>query len=44
MRRLLDGETLEIVLTALGLLNASGKMIGIISHLGVHHLPPAAQH
>ncbi len=29
----LDGDTLEIALTALDLLNASGKMIGIISHV-----------
>jgi len=29
----LDGDTLEIALTALGSLNASGKMIGIISHV-----------
>ncbi|MGN1055186.1 MAG: SbcC/MukB-like Walker B domain-containing protein, partial [Comamonas sp.] len=29
----LDGETLEIALTALDALNASGKMIGIISHV-----------
>jgi exonuclease SbcC len=29
----LDGETLEIALTALDSLNASGKMIGIISHV-----------
>ncbi len=29
----LDGDTLEIALTALDSLNASGKMIGIISHV-----------
>ncbi|UXC17879.1 AAA family ATPase [Comamonas squillarum] len=29
----LDGDTLEIALTALDTLNASGKMIGIISHV-----------
>ena len=29
----LDGDTLEIALTALDALNASGKMIGIISHV-----------
>ena len=29
----LDGDTLEITLTALDSLNASGKMIGIISHV-----------
>lgn len=29
----LDGETLEVALTALDSLNASGKMIGIISHV-----------
>lgn len=29
----LDGETLEIALDALDHLNASGKMIGIISHV-----------
>lgn len=29
----LDGETLEIALNALDLLNASGKMIGVISHV-----------
>ena len=29
----LDGDTLEIALTALDCLNASGKMIGIISHV-----------
>jgi exonuclease SbcC len=29
----LDGETLEIVLDALDNLNASGKMIGVISHI-----------
>lgn len=29
----LDGETLEIALDALDQLNASGKMIGIISHV-----------
>ena len=31
MRPLLNGDTLEITLTALDSLNASGKMIGIIS-------------
>jgi DNA repair protein SbcC/Rad50 len=34
MKPLLDGDTLEISLTALHSLNASGKMIGIISHVG----------
>ena len=29
----LDGDTLEVALTALDSLNASGKMIGIISHV-----------
>ncbi|MEJ5027910.1 AAA family ATPase [Comamonas sp. MYb69] len=29
----LDGDTLEVALTALDTLNASGKMIGIISHV-----------
>lgn len=29
----LDGDTLEIALAALDSLNASGKMIGIISHV-----------
>jgi exonuclease SbcC len=29
----LDGDTLEIALTALDSLNASGKMIGVISHV-----------
>ncbi|MDA8523535.1 AAA family ATPase [Acidovorax sp. NCPPB 4044] len=29
----LDGDTLEVALTALDALNASGKMIGIISHV-----------
>src|SRR3990167_2220499 len=29
----LDGDTLEIALSALDSLNASGKMIGIISHV-----------
>ena len=29
----LDGDTLEIALKALDFLNASGKMIGIISHV-----------
>jgi len=29
----LDGETLEIALNALDSLNASGKMIGVISHV-----------
>ena len=29
----LDGETLEIALDALDQLNASGKMIGVISHV-----------
>ena len=29
----LDGDTLEIALTTLDSLNASGKMIGIISHI-----------
>ena len=29
----LDGDTLETALTALDSLNASGKMIGIISHV-----------
>ena len=29
----LDGDTLEIALNALDSLNASGKMIGIISHV-----------
>ena len=33
MRPLLDGSTLEFALTALDLLNACGKMIGIISHV-----------
>lgn len=30
----LGGDTLEIALTALNSLNASGKMIGVISHVG----------
>ncbi len=30
----LDGDTLEIALDALDTLNASGKMIGVISHVG----------
>jgi DNA repair exonuclease SbcCD ATPase subunit len=29
----LDGDTLEVALNALDALNASGKMIGIISHV-----------
>lgn len=29
----LDGDTLEIALNALDALNASGKMIGVISHV-----------
>ncbi|UUZ70035.1 hypothetical protein LP416_13000 [Polaromonas sp. P2-4] len=29
----LDGDTLDIALTALDTLNASGKMIGVISHV-----------
>ena len=29
----LDGETLEVALDALDALNASGKMIGVISHV-----------
>ncbi|MEG2046924.1 MAG: hypothetical protein RR100_08765, partial [Comamonas sp.] len=29
----LDGDTLEVALSALDALNASGKMIGVISHV-----------
>jgi DNA repair protein SbcC/Rad50 len=33
MMPLLDGDTLEFALTDLDSLNASGKIIGIISHM-----------
>lgn len=33
MRRLLDGDMLEIALAAMNSLNTSGKMICIISHV-----------
>ncbi|MET1114517.1 MAG: AAA family ATPase [Comamonas sp.] len=39
----LDGDTLEVALTALDALNASGKMIGIISHVDALKQRIAAQ-